>query len=285
MIYCPYTDRDLPEEQASSEHIIPLALGGANGLELCVDAAFNASLGSELDGQLANEFFTALRRIQYDARGHSGKEPWATVRHATYGDDARPAQVRFHRRRGLRVWDAREQKERTGVGTIRFSTTLNVDLPVRFAAKVGLAAGFYAYRDLFRSHVDHHQMRQVMLIDPATDGGPEHGEEHGSDEVHARAESYLDEPPTETEWRRRVLRCFCSGLEGSVVVLLPGSDFFHVTVGILGQFLASVSVPADTRSFPNEGNFHWGHAISVVGSTIERRSWLSCMQQWAGVSD
>ena len=127
-------------------------------------------------------------------------------------------------------------------------------------------------------------MRQVMLVDPATFGGPEDGAEQGNDEVHARVEHYLDEAPTEREWRRRVLRHFCSRLEGSVVVLLPGSDFFHVTVGILGQYLASVSVPADTRSFPNEGDFHWGQAISVVRNTVQRPSWRSCMEQWAGVS-
>ena len=285
MIYCPYTDQDLPERETSFEHIIPLALGGANGLELRVDARFNASSGSELDGQLANEFFFALRRTEYDARGHSGKEPWATIRHATFGEDDRPAQVHFHRKRGLRVWDARDQEERTGVGTVRISTTLNLDLPLRFAAKVGLAAGYFAYRDLFRTHVDHHQLRKLMLIDPAKQRSPGQEPHDANDVVRARVDSYLDDPPTKSEWKRIVLRNFCSTLDGSVVALIPGPKSFHITVGILGQYLGSVSVPADTRSFPNEGHLHWGHAISVVQNTVERRSWYSCMQQWAGVSN
>ena len=284
MIYCPYTDQDLPEEKTSSEHIIPLALGGANGLELRVDARFNASSGSELDGQLANEFFFALRRTEYDARGHSGKEPWATTRHATFGEDDRPAQVHLHRKRGLRVWDARDQVERAGVGTVRISTTLNLDLPLRFAAKVGLAAGYFAYRDLFRTHVDHHQVRKLMLIDPAKQRSPGKESNDVNDVVRARVDSYLDDTPTKSEWKRIVVRNFCSTLDGSVVALIPGPDSFHITVGILGQYLGSVSVPADTRSFPNEGHFHWGHAISVVRNTVERRSWFGCMQQWAGVS-
>ena len=183
-IYCPYTDRELQDRETSSEHIIPLALGGVNGLELRVDAGFNTRLGSELDGRLANEFLMAMRRTKYDARGHSRKEPWATIKHASYGDDARPAQVHFHREHGLRLWDARDREEKKGVGSFRISTTLNIDLPVRFVAKVGLAAGYFAYGDKFREHVDHHQLRQVMVIDPAKMANSEGSDQTGVNRVN-----------------------------------------------------------------------------------------------------
>ena len=55
-VYCPYTDRELPESKSSSEHIIPLSLGGVNGFEIPVDATFNSILGSEIDGKLATDF-------------------------------------------------------------------------------------------------------------------------------------------------------------------------------------------------------------------------------------
>ena len=282
MIYCPYTDRELREEDSSPEHIIPLALGGVNGLEIRVDTGFNAALGSELDGKLANELLMAIRRTKYDARGHSRKEPWATIKHANYGAESRPAQVRMHRKHGLRVWDARDRENKRGVGEIRINTTLNIDLPVRFTAKVGLAAGFFAYGHLFREHVDHHQLRQVMLIDPASMEEPESMAQSGASEVIARVDQYLYEPPSESDWQLLVLRQFCSEIEGSVIVLLPGPNFFQVTVGILGQFLGTINVPANTSLFPNEGDYHWGHAISVVKGKVERRSWLDCMQRWVG---
>ena len=281
-IYCPYTDRELQDRETSSEHIIPLALGGANGLELRVDAGFNARFGSELDGRLANEFLMAMRRTKYDARGHSGKEPWATIKHASYGDDARPAQVRFHREHGLRLWDARDREEKKDVGSFRISTTLNIDLPVRFVAKVGLAAGYFAYGDKFRNHVDHHQLRQVMAIDPAKMANSEGSDQTGVNQVIARVDNYLYDPPSETDWKLLVLRKFCSKVEGSVVVLVPGPDCFQVTVGILGQFLGTINVPANTTALPNEGDYHWGHVISVVQDEVQRRSWLNCTQQWVG---
>ena len=153
LVYCPYTNRDIDCERTTAEHIIPLALGGTNGFEIPVDAEFNSKLGSELDGQLSNEFLIALRRTKYDARGHSGKEPWTTIKTAYYGADDRPAQVRIHRKHGIRLWDAQDRQKKSGKGTIRINTSLNIDLPVRFAAKVGLAAGYYAYGKTFRDFV------------------------------------------------------------------------------------------------------------------------------------
>ena len=282
MIYCPYTDRDIPKENSSPEHIIPLALGGANGLEVRVDAASNSALGSALDGKLANEFFMAIRRTEYDARGHRGKEPWAISKNASYGDDARPAQIHLHRRHGLKVWDVRDWEEKKGAGEIRFNTTLNIDLPVRFTAKVGLAAGYFAYRDFFREHVDHQQLRQIMLIDPATLERSESMDQIAADDVTARVDHYLYEPPSESDWKLLALRRFCSYVKGSVVVLVPGPNSFQVTVGILGQFLATIGVPANTKSFPNEGDYYWGHEISVVKGKVVRRSWRDSMWRWVG---
>ncbi|MCY4499002.1 MAG: hypothetical protein OXC14_17175 [Rhodospirillaceae bacterium] len=282
LIYCPYTDRDILEEDSSSEHIIPLALGGANGLEVRVDAAFNSALGSALDGKLANEFFMAIRRTEYDARGHSGKEPWAISKNASYDDDTRPVQIHLHRRHGLKVWDVRDGEEKRGAGRIRFNTMLNIDLPVRFTAKVGLAAGYFAYRDFFREYVDHHQLRQVMSIDPATLEGQESMGHAAADDVIARVDHYLYEPPSESDWKLLALRRFCSEVKGSVVVLVPGPNSFQVTVGILGQFLATIIVPANTNSFPNEGDYHWGHQISVIKGNVVRSSWRDSMRRWVG---
>ena len=66
MVYCPYTNREIPESGTSREHIIPLSIGGVNGFEIAVDAAFNSKVGAELDGALANELLIALTRIIHE---------------------------------------------------------------------------------------------------------------------------------------------------------------------------------------------------------------------------
>ena len=252
MIYCPYTDRELPESQTSREHIIPLSLGGVDGFEIPVDAASNSMVGTNLDGALANEFFIALRRTEYDTRGHSGKEPMATIKNATYGDDDRPAQVHLHRKRGLNVWDVRDRETKTNVGSVCFKTFLNFDLPVRFTAKVALAAGYYIYGDLFREHVDHRQLRDVMNIDLAKLDLNKSPAALGLDHLTLLADHYLYEEPSNPDSPILCLRKFCSIVRGSVVVLVPGTDCFRVAVGILGQYLATINVPANTKSFPEQ---------------------------------
>ena len=251
MIYCPYTDRDLPEHDTNSEHIIPLALGGINGFELPVGASFNSEVGSGLDGALANEFLWALHRTKFDARGHSGKEPTATIKHATYGQDERLAQVHFHHKKGLRVWDVRDRELKEHVGSIHISTAFNVDLPIRFTAKVALAAGYYVYGDLFREFVDHRQLRDVMNTDLAELDLNKSPSELGMDHLTLRVDKWMMEAPTDLDSNLLWLRLFCSSVEGSVVVLMPGKDCFGVGVGLLGQYLGMVNVPADTERFPN----------------------------------
>ena len=278
MVYCPYTNREIPESGTSREHIIPLSLGGVNGFEVAVDTTFNSKVGADIDGALANEFLIAMRRTEYDARGHSGKEPMATVR-ATYGEDARPAQVTFNKKKGMGLWDARDREAKKVPGEFHMSASLNIDLPIRFTAKGALAAGYYVYGNLFREHVDHHQLREVMHIDPATldlDKGPA---ALGLEHLTLRGDTYLHEVPPEGDLLILCLRTFCSTVRGSVVVLMPGKDCFGVAVGILGQYLAMVNVPANADSFQNEGIFAWGHVVSVVNKKLNRCSLIDSLMR------
>ena len=285
MIYCPYTDRELPESQTSREHIIPLSLGGVDGFEIPVDAAFNSMVGTDLDGALANDFFIALRRTEYDARGHSGKEPMATSKHASYGKDKHLAQIHLHRKKGLKVWDVRDHEIKNDAGSVCFKTFLNVDLPIRFTAKVALAAGYYIYGDLFREHVDHRQLRDVMRIDPAELDPNKSPAELGLNHLTLQVDHFLYEEPSDPGSPILCLRKFCSTVRGSVVVLAPGSNCFRVVVGILGQYLAMVNVPANTESFPNSGNFIWGHVMAIVDKKLKRCSWMDGLKQWVNAYD
>jgi hypothetical protein len=62
-VYCPYTDRDLDIEETNREHIIPLALGGVDRFEIRVCREFNSTVGSDVDGALANDFLVINQAI------------------------------------------------------------------------------------------------------------------------------------------------------------------------------------------------------------------------------
>ena len=277
LVYCPYTDQDLPLQETSSEHVIPLALGGANGFEIRAATTANSSLGSTHDGKLANELIFALRRTRLNARGHSGNLPAAKFKRASYGPEARPAQVSLAHGEGIRVWDPKDRELKSGVGTVRIQSVLDVDLPIRFSAKVALAAGYFAYKELFRECVDHSQLRETMNLDLA--GFDLGGEEPptGLEHLTIRVDNYLFESSSD---RLRVLREWCTSVNGSKVVLIPGHDCFSVCVGLLGQYLGFVNVPANTEQFPNSDDYHWGHVVSIEEGRIKRQSWMQSLSQW-----
>ena len=284
MVYCPYTDQDIREEDASSEHVIPLSLGGVDGFELQVDRSFNSQLGSKLEGSLANEFLWALARTEFDARGHSKKKPVATVKNAEYGKNRRKAQVHFHKKDGLRMWDVRAGKMMSNVPNFNMSTSLNIDLPIRFAAKVALAAGYFVYGDLFRNDVDHRQLRDVMNTDPAELDLSQNPVDLGLGHLTLTVDDYMHHIPDDPESALFLVRLFCSSIKGSSVVLMPGPDSVGVSVGILGRYLATLYVPANTSEFPNEGDCQMGQVLAVVDNRLRRYSWLDGLSHWIAAS-
>ena len=285
MIYCPYTDREIPKVRSNPEHIIPLSLGGTNELTIDVDRESNSQLGHELDGALANDFLVALRRSEYGARGHSGREPWAISRNASHGNEARPAQVHLHRRHGLRLWDAKEREFAWDSGNIQFVTHLDIYLPIRFTAKIALTAGYFAYGDHFRHCVDHHHLRNTMQMDLANIDLEDVERKPDESRYTVLADDYLNDTPSQKDWRLRCIRKFCDGIRGSVVVLIPQKERLLVSVGILGKYLALINVPADTEKFPNEGDFEWGHVLAVVDKKLLRCSWAEGLIQLASSFD
>ena len=207
---------------------------------------------------------------------HSGKEPVATIKKATYGD-GRLAHVHFHHKRNLLVWDVKERKSKQVTGPVHIETTVNVDLPIRFTAKVALGAGYYVYGHLFRKYVDHRQLRDVMNIDPAVLHASKTRGSLGLEHLTLRVDGYFSEP---TSGVLQLVREFCSAVNGSVVVLMPGDGCFGVAVGILGQYVGMVNVPANTVSFPNLGDYRWGHVVAIVGGEVKRCSWSGILEAW-----
>ena len=146
---------------------------------------------------------------------------------------------------------------------------MNIDLPTRLTAKVALAAGYFTYGALFRRNVDHRQLRNVMSVNPADLDLDQNLPEQGLDCPTLRVDHcYLETDDLDLS----MIREFCSRVQGSTVILMPGYDCFGVALGILGGFVAMVNVPANTVSFPNHGDFALGHVLAVVDKKLKRYS-------------
>lgn len=249
-IYCPYTDRDIPFSESSPEHIIPLALGGMNGFTIPVSKDFNSRVGSEIDGALANDFLVKSKRDKHGVRGHSRKHPENVDPNASNAATGEPLHVTLGQVRGLRLWDPKQRRDVTGQGqkvTVNFK--IDLDATHRFVAKVGLSAGYLTYGEHFRKHVKHEDFRKIMNQRPTEMG----------DLLKTIEAQYDDRFLEPQSINQKILRMMATGFgPHSVIALIPNSRSLSVVVGVLGDYVDMLSVPADTKTFPNDGEFRQG---------------------------
>lgn len=163
MNFCPYLGKKVHSDSCSSEHIIPLSLGGVNGFEIPVDAGVNKIIGSRIDGKLSNDFMIQLARARLDVKGHSGKSVTPKISKATNIDQGKPISVTFPDNK-LCAYDHR-QKSNVFPGKIKLSAKKDLFVDVKFIAKVALSAGYYFWSDDFESAVSCDQLRHMLLHD------------------------------------------------------------------------------------------------------------------------
>jgi hypothetical protein len=249
-IYCPYSDRDIPLSESSPEHIIPLALGGMNGFTIPVSKDFNSRVGSEIDGVLANDFLVMSKRDKHGAKGHSKKHPENVFPNASNADTGEPLRVTLGQVRGLRLWDPKQKCDVTGHGQkVNIGFKVDLDVTRRFVAKVALSAGYLVYGDHFRKHVKHEDFRKIMNQRPTEMG-----------DVLKTIEAQYDDRFLEPESiNQKILRMMMTGFgPHSAIALIPNSRGLSVVVSVLGDYIGMLSVPADTKTFPNTGEYRQG---------------------------
>lgn len=279
LIYCPYTDREIEPSLSNSEHIIPLSLGGSNSFVLPVNAEFNSDAGSGIDGDLANDLLVLFRRRHFDARGHSKKKPKILSKHSKMGSGSRPVQVEFAGEEGLKVYDPVQKrtlgKEEIAGQQLTSRFTISRYGRLKFAAKVALAGGYFVFGDWFRSNVKHHELRALMNFD--LNSQKKDFEGFGLkviDELH---------PPEEKDTEQlAVEKFFCQIIEGSCVYFVPGPVNIGITVGILGQFVATLNVPANTEKFPFSDQNDLGHAVIIENGRLQRISYRALAKKAYG---
>lgn len=255
----------------NAEHIIPLSLGGSNGFTVPVSKALNAEVGSAIDAALAtSDVLTMFRRREFDARGHSNKKPEVRIRNATYGADLCPAQVTLGGKDGTKVWDARKRlvvsEQELAGQNIRLAFTIKPFDRIRFVAKVALAAGYAIYGELFRTFADHAHLRGLVHAKSydAAKGVLATSNLRGCFDLYSVEPKDADQVLLE--------KAMCEAVSGSVVMSTPTSESVIFTVGVLGQWVGSMNVPAQTDSYPNDGIHDLGHVILMVDGKTERKS-------------
>lgn len=271
-MYCIYTDNTITKEASNEEHIIPLSLGGSDAFTIKVDKDFNSKVGSEIDGKLSNDFLINMARRKRGVRGHSNKLAEMIWKKSYLNSDTlQPIQVTFppDQNEFIKIWNPKTGKyfppEQTNRLTIKSEFILDRSIRIKFASKVALGAGYFAYGDLFRQHIEHSSLRTIITTDFSK----------------IKKEQFLgmklgvSDPFTpiqeEDKGLTGMFKVLCEILDTCVLFLLCTENII-ITVGILGEWIATLNVPGKTEYFPNTGDFDLGHTISINNRTVTRRS-------------
>ena len=255
--YCIYTDQFLDNGEISSEHIIPLSLGGVNGFEVDVEKEANKLFGSKIDGKLSNDFLVLLDRKNHNARGHSNKKVipvWNKVRVRETGE---PIQIRFEevsKTKWISPITKKEiNKEEYRGKSIEITQKLDLYVTFQFVAKVALAAGYFIYGDLFKNNADTQSLREFV----------------SAEDLHSREAAGFDKLRFTDRFHHKekdtgdylMFKGLSSLRNSSAVIIMLCESEMILTVSILGKYLATVSFDCDTTNFPNDGKHRLGHVV------------------------
>jgi hypothetical protein len=271
--WCPYTDRDLQPQETSIEHVIPLALGGHDSFTLPVCKDFNSKLGSRLDGILANDFLIKMQRNALDVRGHSKKRPVVTDSRGKHVESGKPLHITMDRQSGLRTWCPRTKQDVHWPGAVALNFKADLNVSTQFVAKVALGAGYFAYGEAFREDVKHADLRYVMANPPPSLGDP------ACSTLQARVDERFSQ---EGDDRVKYLRMLCRAAKrSSVVCIVPAWRSFTVAVGILGDYVGLINVPARVAKFPKSDLYELGHVIASQEGRLMRFSLRQALEKLA----
>jgi hypothetical protein len=212
------------------------------------------------------------KRDRFGVRGHSGKGPVFVVKNSSHPDTGEPLQVSLGQREGLKIWSPLEKRylDENGPSTVPIEISLDADIALRFVAKVALAAGYLVYGDLFRKNVKHQELRTIMNFRPPEIGAA----------IYAMEALVDDRFSTDESDQLQVFRAMCRAAEPhSLVGLVPGPRRFAVFVGVLGDYMGMISVPADTSNLPNRELFHWGHVVVLDRQGPMRLSFMRALEK------
>ena len=260
-IWWPYTNQDLDESETSPEHIIPLSLGGCDDFAIPVDKKFNSTVGSEIDGKYANDFLVMLRRNAFDVRGHSKKRPIPIVKKGSM-EDGRCVQINMDKASEfIEIYDPRSKKTLAAKGgeKIGMSIKMDTDIYLQLTSKIALSAGYFIYGEWFKNNVYHNDLRILMK-------GLNKCSKEELKSVKTKIFNFLSaNVPDDQRQELELQKALCKALKGSLVAFTPGPRNIGITVGILGEFVGMVNIPANIDGFPrNDADHDLGHVVTIV---------------------
>lgn len=245
LVYCIYSDKKIPKSESSLEHILPLSLGGVNAFTVPVSRKLNSEFGHSIDGAFSNDPLITLRRAKKDSRGHNNSPVMAKWRRGS-DDKGNPIQTIISKDK-LSFFDAKLRRYLTDEESAgrAFKSQFKIEQFVRlpFSAKVALGTGYFLYGEAFLQHACHGELRSLLKPFQSIEDAV----------LRDSRILYFDRINDPDRWRHdlkhRVIEQIIQVNDCSAVVVLVNGGSLAFIIGILGEWQATISVPADGVKF------------------------------------
>ena len=274
-MYCIYADHDVAEEDGNYDHIFPLALGGRNQFKIWSDKQLNSRIGTEVDGAVVSDPLIELALRNSGVKGHRNRSRIPRWKKSTLNGE--PIQVSLGKEEIL-VWDPKQERELSkdeiSGQSIASTLTIGRHTCLRFVAKVALAGGYFLYSDKFRAAVNCDHLRSLVFlnIDQAkTDNTFENCQIKFCNRFH---------PDSRDASAAGMYRTLCEYIHRSLFISIPHHSSISFHVGVVGEYIGSMIVPANTDRLPIDGEHDLGHCIVLGPGNIERTSYRCLLQDF-----
>lgn len=277
-LHCPYSGIDILTDEANIEHIIPLALGGADSFTIRVAKDRNALFNREIDEPLKKSLFIATARRRHDARGHRKTDvppPKVKARLTKIGT---PLRLAFAENNKLRIENSITHELITDQDILenglQLSISVETNLRLRFTAKVALAGGFFVYREKFFE-------AERALRTLANYGGQYHNE-HIAQGLELTGWQWPREAPSDGALIHAVLADMAVVFDCSLVLFLTSVKENHllVVVALLGELAGALMIPVAEDITTDSPDFDLGHVFVFERGACRRTSFRNMLLEY-----
>ena len=274
-MYCIYTDREVAEKDGTYDHIFPLSLGGKNQFQVWSDKHSNSRIGTEVDGAMVSDPLIELALRESGVTGHRNKPRIPRWRNSTLNGE--PVQVTLQQNAVI-VWDAKQNRELSEEEFVDQDMTSKLRIGrhtcLRFVAKAALAGGYFLYGNEFRNAVDCSHLRSLVFLNidrTKSDNTFKNCRIRFCDRFH---------PDSRDLSTAGLYREVCERIRRSLFIVIPHQSSISFHVGVVGTYVGSMTVRANTVGLPADGEHDLGHCVLLGPGDIERTSHRVLMQDF-----
>lgn len=220
----------------------------------------------------------ALDRVKTGDKGHSNKEPIYTVQSRT--EDGQPLVSTFTSKE-LKFFDPKKKEYVNFSGKLTMSTKMDLNLRLKFLAKVALAVGYFLFGKNIEEYTDCDALRMIIIANNLQELFEEHPDKFKGLKFYDSFHKIKDSDKTMID----MYKLYCQYIKKSNILWTYSKESIIVYVSLLGKFVDLINFKAKVDEIPYKynDNYWLGHIMICDKNKLIRKSWRDAILEIAEV--